>query len=112
LKRLLDLQSKARHDRIFGGFSTAGRLNTIKEKLVFTIWKPNFRRAQGPQQSGITEAEDQRRECNKTSEADIPRAEAKQPYRKRENDSASGLIDLPKSGHESEPRSEPKTDRE
>lgn len=60
----------------------------------------------------MTEAEDQRRESNKTSEAAIPQAEAKQPYRKRENDSASGLIDLPKSGHESKPRSEPKTDRE
>jgi hypothetical protein len=60
----------------------------------------------------MTEAEDQRREWNKTSEADIPQAEAKQPYRKRENDSASGLIDLSKSGHESKPRSAPKTDRE
>ena len=88
------------------------RLNTIKEKLIFTVWKPNFRQAQGPQQSGMTEAEDQRRERNKTSEADIPQAEAKQPYRKRENDSASGLIDLSKSGHESKPRSEPKTYRE
>jgi hypothetical protein len=90
------------------GFRLRSRLNTIKEKLVFTIWKPNFRQAQGPQQSGMTEAEDQRREWNKTSEADIPQAEAKQPYRKRENDSASGLIDLPKSGYESKPRSEPK----
>jgi len=42
----------------------------------------------------MTETEDQRREWNKTSESDIPRAEAKQPYRKRENDSASGPIDL------------------
>jgi hypothetical protein len=73
LKRLLDLRSKARRDRSFGG----SRLNTIKEKLVFTIWKPNFRQAQGPQQSGMTEAEDQRREWNKTSEADIPQAKAK-----------------------------------
>jgi hypothetical protein len=94
------------------GFRLRSRLNTLKENLVFTIWKPNFRQAQGPQQSGMTEAEDQRREWNKTSESDIPQAEAKQPYRKRENDSASGLIDLPKSGHESKPRSEPKTDRE
>jgi hypothetical protein len=59
------------------GFRRRSRLNTIKEKLVFTIWKPNFRQAQGPQQSGMTEAEDQRREWNKTSEADIPQAKAK-----------------------------------
>jgi hypothetical protein len=65
------------------GFRLRSRLNTIKEKLVFAIWKPNFRQAQGPQQSGMTEAEDQRRQWNKASEADIPQAEAKQPYRKR-----------------------------
>jgi hypothetical protein len=32
LKRLLDLQSKARHDRIFGGFSTAEQIEYDKGK--------------------------------------------------------------------------------
>lgn len=32
LKRLLELQSKARHDRIFGGFSTAEQIEYDKGK--------------------------------------------------------------------------------
>jgi len=74
LKRLLDLQSKARHDRIFGGFSTA-------EQIEYDIGKTRIHesgnrtsKAQGPQQVGMTETEDQRREWNKTSESDIPSA--------------------------------------
>jgi hypothetical protein len=104
LKRLVDLQRKARHDEIFGGFSKAERLEfdaraTRIAEIEIEVEAEQFR---------MKAAAEQRREWNKTAETDTPQKEAHQSYRSREKDSSKAFTDSLKTG--SIPRKETNKD--
>ncbi|MGA9799715.1 MAG: hypothetical protein WBQ68_11950 [Terriglobales bacterium] len=90
--RLLEQQSKARRDEVFGGFTQSeraaydARSNSIHE-LEKTILEARQREAA---------AADQRREWNKQSEVDTPQGDARQPYRTRERESSKAFNDFEK----------------
>jgi len=84
LRQLNILQSKARQDEVFGGFSRAKRIEYDKREKRIHDLETEFQAGADAEQSGMTADADQRREWNKSPETDTPQSAAHQSYRSRE----------------------------
>lgn len=84
LRRLNTLQSRARQDEVFGGFSRAQRIEYNKRERRIHDLETELQAGADSEQSGMTTGADQRREWNKSPETDNPQSAAPQSYRSRE----------------------------
>jgi hypothetical protein len=84
LRRLNTLQSRARQDEVFGGFSRAQRIEYNKRERRIHDLETELQAGADSEQSGMTAGADQRREWNKSPETDNPQSAAPQSYRSRE----------------------------
>ena len=95
--RLRKEQNKARQDEVFGGFSSAERLEyEAREKRISDLQAE----LKTSSQSGMTAAE-QRRKWNKHPEIDSSQSHARQPYLGREKGSSGAFTDSLKTGDRS-----------
>lgn len=84
LRRLNTLQSRARQDEVFGGFSRAQRIEYNKRERRIHDLETELQAGADSEQSGMTAGADQRREWNKSPETENPQSAAPQSYRSRE----------------------------
>jgi hypothetical protein len=84
LRRLNTLQSRARQDEVFGGFSRAQRIEYNKREKRIHDLETELQAGADSEQSGMTAGPDQRREWNKSPETDNPQSAGPQSYRSRE----------------------------
>jgi hypothetical protein len=87
--RLRKIQSLARQEEIYGGFSPAERAEYDNRAKRINELDVQLQ-ALAIVDSAATK---QRREWNKSSETDTPQSEARQPYRSREKDSTIEFTD-------------------
>jgi len=76
LRRLNSLQSRARQDEVFGGFSRAQRIEYNKRERRIHDVETELQAGADSEQSGMTAGADQRREWNKSPETDNPQSAA------------------------------------
>jgi hypothetical protein len=92
LARLLEQQSKARRDEVFGGLTHSERAAYEARRNRIHVLENEVLEARQID----SDAANQRREWNKQSEADTPQNDARQPYRSREQDSSKAFADSQK----------------
>lgn len=96
LKRLRKEQNKTLEDEVFGGLSPDERVEfNRKTKRINELEIELTASALAKKTSQSSKAE-QTRQWNKESETDTPQADAHQPYRSREKDSADAANDSTK----------------
>ena len=96
LTRLRSLQTTARQERVFGGFSTAEAIEYEKRADRIHNLETELQTGADLERSlrlGGTAAADQRREWNKSAETDTPQSAAHQSYGSRERDSSNAFND-------------------
>jgi len=87
LTTLLEEQSEARRDEVFGGFTQSERAAyAARNKRIFDLESKVLEARQIDSDSAS-----RRREWNQQSEADTPQSGAQQPYRSRERDSSKAF---------------------
>jgi hypothetical protein len=88
LARLREEQSKTRQEEVFGGLSLAERAQyNAKAERIHVLERTIQAPAVAKKSSQSAKAK-QRRQWREEAETDTPQAEAHQPYRSREKDSA------------------------
>jgi hypothetical protein len=93
LRRLRTEQSKTRRDEVFGGLSHAERAEyNARAERIHKLENEIQATAVAKKSSPPAEA-NQRRQPREEAETDAPQAEARQPYRSREKDSAQDSRD-------------------
>jgi uncharacterized protein YdaT len=111
LTRLRKLQSDARYNEIFGGFSKLERNEYEERQKRIYILQAHLEEGAVAEQP-MTAGANQRREWNRRSETDIPQAEARQQYHSREKDSSKAFTDSLTGSQNNRPRSGSRKDRQ
>jgi hypothetical protein len=96
LKRLRTEQEKTRRDEVFGGLSPAERAEYNRKAEQIHRLEGEIQTSAVAEKSSQSTKAEQRRQWNKESETEAPQAQARQPYRSREKDSADASRDSTK----------------
>jgi hypothetical protein len=96
LRRLRTEQEKTRRDEVFGGLSPTERVKFDRKAGRIRKLETEIQASAVAKKSSATENAEQKRQWSKESETDTPQAEAHQPYRSREKDSAGASTESTK----------------
>jgi hypothetical protein len=96
LARLREEQRQTRQDEVFGGLSLAERARYNGKAERIHVLERTIQVQDVAQKSSQSAKAKQRRQWKSESETDTPQAEAHQPYRSREKDSAHASRDTTK----------------
>jgi hypothetical protein len=92
LRRLNTLQSRARQDEVFGGFSRAQRIEYNKRERRIHDLESELQAGADAEQSGMTAGADQRREWNKSPETLKVRPLSPIAAKRRDSSNAQRLL--------------------
>ena len=96
LRRLRTEQSKTRRDEVFGGLSHAERTEYNARAQRIRKLENEIQASAGAKKSSQSAGANHGPQRREEAETDTPQAEARQPYRNREKDSARGSGDSTK----------------